>query len=112
MALQFRPNAIKSVVLITDEPALQHHLSSDNLIKRFVKAEVLTFVVSPDEVYYKELAKRTGGSWHQISASTDLSSILEMFKRVASKLSNVVADVVRIGGGSVSTYLQLKPPEK
>lgn len=112
VSLSFRANAIKSIVLITDEPALQHRLSAEGLTKRLVQAEILAFVISPAEPYYKDLARRTGGRWHQVSATADFSNILEMFKQVASKLSRVVADVIKIGGGSVRSYLQLKPPEK
>lgn len=112
LSLSFRANAVKSILLITDEPALQDRLSADSLTKRLVQAEILTFVISPAEPYYKEMARRTGGSWHQVSADADFSSVLAMFRKVATKVSNVVADVVKIGGGSVRSYLQLKPPGK
>jgi hypothetical protein len=33
-----------------------------------------------------------------------------MFQKLAARISSVVSDVYRIGSGSVSKYLQLKPP--
>jgi Mg-chelatase subunit ChlD len=108
LALPFRPNVVKALMLITDEPALQHQLSAREVTRRFIQKEVLTFVVSPPETYYQDLARQTGGVWYQVSASADFTGLIALFKNLASKLSSVVADVYRLGNGSVSKYLQLK----
>jgi Mg-chelatase subunit ChlD len=110
--LQFRPKVIKAAILITDEPALQHRIKARDVISRLGQMEILTFVVSPPEDYYKDMARKTGGVWYQVSASSDFTGLLDMFRNLAAKLSSVVADVYRLGNGSVSKYLQLKAPEK
>ncbi len=112
MSLQFRPSAVKVLLLITDEPALQQTLSADETIRRLAKAEFLAFVVSPPEAYYKEMARRTGGSWYQVSANVDFTELLAMFRNVAAKVSEVVSEVFQFGAGSVRNYLQLKAPGK
>ena len=112
LALPFRSNTVKVVVLITDEPALQSsQVTANNTIKRLTQREILVFVVSPPLEYYKNMAKQNGGQWYQVSANTDLTSLLEMFKQMASKVSRVVSDVYRLADGKVGNYLQLKPPE-
>lgn len=111
LTLPFRPNTVKVVVLITDEPALQSRLTAIDMIKRLTKREILVFVVSPPLIYYKDMAQQNGGQWYQVAANTDLTSLLEMFKQLANKVSQVVSDVYRFAGGNVGNYLQLKPPD-
>lgn len=112
MALPFRPRVVKAIVLITDEPALQHQLRANDFVNRLHQSEILTFVVSPPENYFQEMARGSGGSWYQVSASTDFTGILDMFRNLAVKLSCIVADVYLLGHGSVSKYLQLKAHNK
>jgi Mg-chelatase subunit ChlD len=111
MAQSFRPNAIKVLILITDEPALQHHLRASDMVAKLAQKEFLVFVVSPAIAYYQEMAQKNGGRWYQISAQTDFTDLIEMFEQIASKVSQTVSDVYHIGGGSVAEYLQLKPPD-
>jgi len=110
IALPFRPNAVKAIVLITDEPALRHNIATEDLLGRLRSQEILAFVVSPPEEYYQQIARQTGGVWYQVSASTDFTDLIAMFQKLAARISSVVSDVYRIGSGSVSKYLQLKPP--
>jgi hypothetical protein len=112
MALPFRGNAVKAVILITDEPALQHGLSVNGTIHELAKREILTFVVSPSETYFQEMARATGGRWYEVSSGPDFTNLLEIFRGVAVKVSQVVSDVYRLGSGSVSKYLQLKASSK
>jgi len=112
LSLPFRPSVVKALVLITDEPALQHRLSAEKIIRQLTDGEYLTFVVSPPEPYYKAMATKTGGLWYVISASVDFDSLLDMFRSLASKLSTVVSDVYKLADGSVKNYLQLKAPGK
>ena len=110
--LEFRSQTVKVLILITDEPAIQRELTTDIVIRELRRKEFLTFVVSPPYTYFKEMANQNGGKWYQISANTDFTDLLEMFKNIATKVSQVVSDVYRLSTGSVSSYLQLKPPEK
>lgn len=112
LALPFRPGAVRALILITDEPALQHHFRVGDIIQRLVQGETLAFVVSLGEDYYRSMAEKTGGTWYEVSSDTDFTGLLDIFKTLAVKLSSVVDDVYRLGGGSVSRYLQIKPPAK
>jgi Mg-chelatase subunit ChlD len=112
MALEFRDNVVKVVLLITDEPALQNHnLKVGEVIEQLQTREMLTFVVATPEKYYKEMAARNGGKWYKISAHTDFTDLLEMFGDIASKVSETVADVYKVGDGKVSDYLRLSAPD-
>jgi Mg-chelatase subunit ChlD len=112
LSLPFRSDAVKTLVLITDEPAHQQRLRAEDIINRLVEREFLVFVASPPIGYYKQMAQRNGGKWYQIAANTNFNDLLEMFRDLARKVSQVVLDVYQIGDGSVADYLRLKPPEK
>ena len=108
--LQYRTGAVKVLVLITDEPALQHHIRASEMTKNLAKREFLVFVVAPDEPYYREMATKNGGIWKQVGSNTDLSEILRMFGELAKKVTQVAKEVHLLGRGSVKEYLKLKPP--
>jgi len=109
--LPYRPQAVKVLVLITDEPALQQHITAADMIKRLKAKEFLVFVVATPDQYYKDMARETGGIWKQISATTDLSEILKLFRDLARKVSQIAKDVHKLGDGSVKKYLTLAPPK-
>ena len=108
--LQYRQGAVKVLILITDEPALQHHIRVGDMIRNLAEREFLVFVVAIDEPYYREMAARNGGVWKRVGANTDLSEILEAFREIAKKVSQIAKDVHLLGKGSVKEYLKLKPP--
>ncbi len=112
LRLSFRPDAVKVILLITDEPAHQRQLRAADMIKELVKREFMTFVISPPHSYFKDMARLTGGKWYRVAANTKLTDLLNMFRTIAANVSRTVSDVYQIGDGSVSKYLQLKPPEK
>lgn len=113
MALDFRSSVVKVLLLITDEPALQNrNLNAVDVINDLVAREYLTFVVGTKDHYYKEMARATGGKWYQVSAHTDFTDLLKMFGDIADRVTDTVADVYRLGDGSVAGYLQLNPPDK
>ena len=78
------------------------------MIARLTGSEILTFVISPELDYFKRMAKQTGGNWYLVASDTDFRSVLDLFRAVSKKVSQVVSDVHQLGRGSVSRYLQLK----
>lgn len=113
MALDFRSGVVKVLLLITDEPALQNrNLNVADVINDLVTREYLTFVVGTKDQYYKEMARASGGKWYLVSAHTDFTDLLKMFGDIADRVTDTVADVYRLGDGSVAGYLQLNPPDK
>lgn len=104
-ALNFRPNAIKVFVFMTDEPAHRNKFKPNQIIGRLRQSGVLTFVISDPIDYFKRMASETGGKWFKISSDTNFLSILDdLFKKV----TETVVEVQTLGGGNVQTYLQLK----
>jgi len=99
------------LVLITDEPALEYHHTRKGMIKTLKQREFLVFVVAINTSYYQAMAKENGGIWKEISATTDLSELLQLFRDLAKKVSQVAKAVHQIGKGSVGKYLQLNPPK-
>lgn len=112
LKIQHRTGAVKVIILITDEPALQHHITAPQMTKMLRQREYLVFVVATPDEYYKHMARENGGVWKEISASTNLTEILVAFRAMAKRVTEVTRDVFTYGGGSVSKYLQLKPPDK
>ncbi|HSX57691.1 MAG TPA: vWA domain-containing protein [Candidatus Saccharimonadales bacterium] len=102
---QFRPNAIKAFILLTDEPALKHQNSPERVTSSLRERGILTFVIAPPLQYYKDMAQTTGGKWFQISATTDFDSIIDM---LIGSLTEVVEEVQEIAQGDVEKYLRLK----
>jgi len=109
--MSFRSDAVKVLILITDEPAHQDKYTTAEMTSLLMEDEFLVFVVSPSINYYKSLAKKNGGKWYQISASTDFTDLLDMFNDLASKVSDTVSNVYKLSDGNVSKYLQLNSPE-
>ena len=105
----YRKNAIKAFIVITDEPALQNHRSAATMIKTLRSKEIIAFVVSPEYQYYEDMATQTGGQWFQITPTTDFTSILKMFDKLTETITQTV-ETIQLHGGTVSRYLQLKAP--
>lgn len=113
MSLDFRAGVVKVLILITDEPPLQsRNVKAVEVINNLIDGEYLTFVVGTKDKVYKDIASATGGKWYQVSAHTDFTDLLEMFGDIADRVTDTVADVYRLGDGSVSEYLQLNPPKE
>lgn len=101
----YRPHAIKSFILLTDEPALIRRYTPAAMTDKLVRSEVITFVISEPINYFKEMAARTGGEWFQIGSGTDFVSVLD---RLIRTMGDTVMEVQRLADGSVEKYLQLK----
>jgi len=111
LKLKYRSNAVKVLILITDEPAIQRKISAETIIHQLCTLEFLVFVIATEHEYYKHLASRNGGVWKKIGVNTDLSEILDIFREMARKVSKIAKDVHVLGKGSVKEYLRLKAPD-
>lgn len=109
--ISHRKGAVKVMIVITDEPALQHDITAKKVIQKLQEREYLVFVVAIDTPYYKSMALKNGGIWKEIGVDTDLSEILEAFKEIAKKVSEIAQEVHLLGDGSVKRYLALTPPK-
>ena len=103
----FRPEAMKVVVLITDEPALQRNLRPATITGRLREAGAIAFVLSPNIKYFRSMAADTGGYWWKVDSGGDFSKILDVFDKIATKVASTVAAVQKLTGGNVKEYLGL-----
>ena len=108
----FRQDAMKVVVLITDEPALQRQLRPATMSERLREAGVITFVLSPKIKYFQSMATDTGGQWWNVKTGGDFSQILAVFDSIATKVASTLSAVVRLTGGDVKEYLGLPPSSR
>jgi Mg-chelatase subunit ChlD len=108
----YRPDSIKVVVLITDEPALQLKLRPSTLTGRLREAGAMAFVLSPNIKYFREMAKETGGQWWNVDSGGDFSQILSVFDKIATKVAATVAAVQKLAGGDVKEYMSLPPSRR
>lgn len=111
LELPFDPGAVKVLILITDEPAHQNKLKAADVTGMLAEREFLTFVVSPPYSYFQDMAKRTGGKWYKVSAKTDFTDLLAMFREMATTVSQTVSDVHELAEGSVAKYRLLPPKD-
>lgn len=112
LSKQYRPGAVKVFVVLTDEPALQGRLTTSSVEKELLRSEVVTFVASPPESYYRRWAEVTGGAWFEIGPTLDYGSILSMLRGLAQRVALVASSVHALADGSVSRYLALPPPQR
>jgi len=108
----YRPDAMKVVVLITDEPALQRKLRPATLTGRLREAGAIAFVLSPNIKYFRSMAAETGGQWWKVDSGGDFSQILAVFDKIATKVASTLAAVHKLAGGNVKEYLGLPPSSR
>ena len=108
----YRPDAVKVVVLITDEPALQRRLRPATMSGRLREAGAIAFVLSPNIKYFRSMATDTGGQWWNVDSGGDFSKILDVFDKIATKVASTVAAVHKLTGGNVKEYLSLPPSSR
>jgi hypothetical protein len=103
---QYRPNTVKALILLTDEPALGHVQGSAAIHSALYELDAVCFTVAPDGLqYYKDWATAHGGEWRPVGAAVDTSTILALFRSLIVRMVEVVDSVHRLGGGSVRAYL-------
>ena len=111
----FRPlgQTVRVFVVITDEPALQSHRARQ-ITQTLKQEEILTFCITPDLSYFREMAKETGGIWLEVGANTSFASIKATLLTLASEIAAIAATIhdPELGDGSVRRYLELKSGRK
>jgi hypothetical protein len=108
----YRSDAMKVLVLITDEPALQRQLRPTTISGRLREAGAMTFVLSPNIKYFRSMANDTGGQWWKVDSGGDFSQILTVFDKISTKVAATVSAVHRLAGGNVKDYLSLPPSSR
>ena len=108
----FRQDAMKVIVLITDEPALQRKLRPSTVTGRLREAGAIVFVLSPKLKYFRSMAADTGGEWWDVETGGDFRKILAVFDRIATRVASTVAAVYKLTGGDVKEYLSLPPSNR
>lgn len=101
----YRSDAVKVLVLITDEPALGHKQGQHSVEGALASLDAACFTIAPNLPYYKHWASRHGGEWRRVGASVDTDAIMRLFTSLLTRMVEVVDAVHRLGGGSVRAYL-------
>jgi hypothetical protein len=103
----YRSDAVKVIVLITDEPALGDRFSIVATGQHLRGAEVICFVASPDLPYYRSWAANCGGTWTLIGSSMDNRELRRLLRSLVGDVAKVARDVNVLAGGSVRKFLAL-----
>jgi hypothetical protein len=101
----WRDGAVRIVILLTDEPAVEPE-RSDEVLARLLSAEVITFVASPDHDYYKSWAERTEGEWFRIGQAMNTDTLMDLLHRLVGDVAALAADVIDKFGGNYGEYLR------
>lgn len=105
---KFRHNAIKIVILITDDEPHQHKYSTSRIIAQLVEADALCFSVSHATQTYTKLVNETGGTLIPISSSVNISAIVDAFLRLANDLAQRSKKIHELGNGSPQKLLEIE----
>lgn len=101
----YRKEAVKVLVLITDEPALGVQQGQHSVHSALSSLDAVCFTVAPDFSYFKQWASQHGGEWRQVRTSVNTTAIMNLFTSLLARMVEVVDSVHRLGGGSVRAYL-------
>jgi len=107
--LRKQGQSVRVFVVITDEPALNSK-RAPQVTQLLMREAILTFCVTPDLSYFKEMAKSTGGIWLEVGADTSFDKIESTLLNIASQIAVIVDEVYqpKLGDGSVKQYLEVK----
>lgn len=108
----YRIGAVKVLILLTDEPALQHEIRADQTERDLLGREFVCFVTSTPEVYYKRFAQESGGSWYPIGTSMDYSDVVAMLRKLVRDVARTTAAVHKLADGSVARFRELPPSRR
>ena len=106
MGKPWRTQAVKVIVLLTDEPAL-HEQRSQTVGAQLEEKEIICFSATPDLPYFRHWAERSGGRWFKIGPHMDTGDLLELLRSLVRDVATVARDVHALGGGSVRRYIAL-----
>lgn len=102
----WRQGAVRVMVLLTDEPALEENRAYGVLTK-LQAHEVVTFTASPDLEYFKAWARQTGGEWIKVGQSMDTQTLLSLLRGLTHQVAVTAAKVYAIAGGDYKKYLAI-----
>lgn len=105
---EFRPSAVRVLVLLTDEPAHGCDRAS-RVAQRLLDDEVVYFGVTPPLRYFQQWAEATGGRWYRMCADARPDGLLELLRSLCREVADVSRRVHELAGGSVATYRSLPP---
>lgn len=84
----FRYNALRVVILITDAPPHEpdtHQRTHQDVIRYLKENDILTFCIAPDIPCFRSIAQETGGELFVISQDVDFVSILERLSKSVAR---------------------------
>jgi von Willebrand factor type A domain len=107
----WRQGAVRVVVLLTDEPAVGENRAYEVLAK-FQKQEIITFVASPARPYFLMWAKETAGQWYRVGPSMNTGELLTLLHGLTHRVAITAAEVHAMAGGDYQKYLAITSGEE
>ena len=74
--LRFRSNAVKVLVLLTDEPALGRPQGIGAVDSALTTLDAICFTIAPPYDYFRRWAVQHGGEWRQVATSVDTAGLV------------------------------------
>lgn len=93
-----RPNALRVLLLITDDAPLTHSISASIIQQEVKHADVLCHVISPNLSEFQALAQVTGGLWLEISTHVDISRLRDAWMQMGEDIAGRAVRVKELGG--------------
>jgi Mg-chelatase subunit ChlD len=88
LRLEFRPDAQKVVILITDAPPHDpdtRGYSAEKVTGLLCEAKALAFCITPPLRCWQEMAERTGGEWFEIKSDANFIPIIGRLAKTVSR---------------------------
>lgn len=113
MSKRYRKDAVKVLVVFTDEPPLTGpQLTPRTIDAALAREEFICFVASQSRQGYEPWANDHGGKWYPIGSSMDTSSLLAFLRGLLKDVARASQAVHSIGGGSVRKYVESEQRRK
>lgn len=88
LRMEFRPDAQKVVILITDAPPHDPDtkgFSAEKVTGLLCEAKALAFCITPKLQCWQQMAERTGGEWFEIKSDANFIPIIGRLAKTVSK---------------------------
>ena len=112
LSRNFRKDALRVVVLITDDTPHEVKHSVQSITRDLIRNDFLCFVVAQHENVYLPFARETGGTTTRISSQIDASHFISLFRKVATDISKRTVAVKSLANGSPQRLMEIERGRK
>lgn len=105
----FRKDAIKVIILITDEPAHESNITYQQIQSYLQTRNFVFYAIATSDWYYQKLAEQNAGQWELISAKSSLNMLNKLFEKLAKDIATRADEIFRLASGDPNTFKSLPP---